>query len=141
MYLIDTDVVSEARKQTGANPGVRQFLESTTSSREALFLSVVTVGELRRAVERIRHREGLRRAGPLEYWLETLLNEYAEQILGIGPDVAQLWGAIQLPRAASVLDRQIAATARIHDLTLVTRKNDRFAGAGVPVLNPFVANS
>ena len=138
MYLIDTDVVSEARKQTGANPGVLQFLENATSSRQSLYLSVVTVGELRRAIERIRHREGLRRSGPLEYWLETILDEYAEQILGIGPDIAQLWGAIRLPRTASVLDRQIAATARIHELTLVTRKERFFAGSGVPVCNPFI---
>jgi len=137
MYLIDTDVVSEIRKQSRANPGVREFLDRAVSGRHSLFLSVVTVGELRRGVERIRQRGALRQAGRLENWLEHLLDEYTDQILGIGPDIAQLWGAIRLPGMASVLDRQIAATAHIHDLTLVTRKERFFTGSGVPVFNPF----
>ena len=139
MYLIDTDVVSEARKRSGANPGVREFLERAAFGRHSLFLSVITVGELRRGVEQIRHRGALRQAGQLESWLELVLDEYAEQILGVCPDIAQLWGAIQLPNTASVLDRQIAATARIHDLTLVTRKERDFTGSGVPVFNPFTS--
>ena len=136
MYLVDTDVVSEARKQSGADPGVRAFLQDAARSRDPLYLSVITVGELRRGIERIRRRVG-EQAGPLDRWLDTLLEDYAEQILGIGPDIAQLWGAIRLPASASVLDRQIAATARIHDLTLVTRKTQAFAGSGVPLLDPF----
>lgn len=137
MYLIDTDVVSEARKQSRANPGVRSFLERAAAGRDSLFLSVITVGELRRGVERIRHRGGMRQAGRLENWLESILDEYADQILGVGPDIAQLWGALHLPCTASVLDRQIAATARIHELTLVTRKERDFTGSGVQVINPF----
>lgn len=137
MYLIDTDVVSEARKRSGANPGVRAFLKRAADGRHSLFLSVITVGELRRGVEQIRHRGSLHQAGQLENWLEYVLDEYADQILGICPDIAQLWGAIQLPNTHSVLDRQIAATARIHDLTLVTRKERDFNGSGVPVFNPF----
>lgn len=137
MYLIDTDVVSEARKRSRANPGVRAFLERSAQGRHSLFLSVITVGELRRGVEQIRHRGGLRQAGQLENWLEFVLEEYADQILGICPDIAQLWGAIQLPNTTSVLNRQIAATARIHDLTLVTRQESDFSGSGVPVFNPF----
>ena len=137
MYLVDTDVVSEARKQSGANPGVRRFLQEAASSRAPLFVSVVTVGELRRGIETIRCRGGARQAGRLERWLESILEEYAEQVLGIGPDVAQLWGALKLPAGSSVLDRQVAATARIHDLTLVTRQTAAFAGSGIPVLDPF----
>ena len=137
MYLIDTDVVSEARKHSNANPGVRSFLDRVISKRDALFLSVVTVGELRRSVEKIRRRGCLRQAGKLEHWLENILVEYPEQILEFGPDIAQLWGAIRLPETASVLDRQVAATARIHGLTLVTRKASYFAGSGVSILNPF----
>ena len=137
MYLVDTDVVSEARRRAGADPGVRAFLQQAARNRDALYLSVITVGELRRGIERIRRRAGRQQAGQLDRWLDTLLEEYAEQILGIGPDIAQLWGAIRLPGSASVLDRQIAATARIHELTLVTRKTQAFAGSGVPVLDPF----
>ena len=139
MYLVDTDVVSEARKQSRANPGVRAFLDRIIRDREPGFVSVITVGELRRGIERIRGRGGVRQAGRLERWLECIVEDHAEQILGIGPDVAQLWGAIDLPGQASVLDRQLAATARIHDLTLVTRKASAFAGCGIPVLDPFSA--
>ncbi len=137
MYLVDTDVVSEARKQSGANPGVRRFLQEAASSRVPLFVSVVTVGELRRGIETIRSRGGARQARRLERWLESILEEYAEQVLAIGPEVAQLWGALKLPESASVLDRQVAATARIHDLTLVTRKAGAFDGSGIAVFDPF----
>lgn len=137
MYLVDTDVVSEARKKSKANPGVRRFLDDVTARREPLFVSVVTIGELRRGIERVRRRGGVRQAGRLEQWLESILDEHAEQVLGIGPDVAQLWGALDLPDEASVLDRQVVATARIHDLTLVSRKAGAFAGCGVAVLDPF----
>lgn len=137
MYLVDTDVVSEARKQSRANPGVRTFLDTVIRNRDPLFVSVITVGELRRGIELIRRRGGRRQAHRLDYWLETIVEDYAEQILGIDADVAQLWGVLELPGHASVTDRQIAATAQIHDLTLVTRKASAFSGSGVAVFDPF----
>ena len=137
MYLVDTCVVSEARKQAGAHPGVRAFLQRVIKERIPVFMSVITVGELRRGVERIRRRGGTRQAGRLEHWLENLLADYPEQILGVDADTAQLWGALQMPPASHPFNRQIAATARIHDLTLVTGKAEDFSGAGIPVFNPF----
>jgi toxin FitB len=56
VYLVDTDVISEARKGAAANPGVRAFLAGASRDGVGLYLSVVTVGELRQGVERIRHR-------------------------------------------------------------------------------------
>ena len=137
MYLVDTCVVSEARKQSGAHPGVRAFLQRVIEERAPVYLSVITVGELRRGVEAIRGRGGAQQAGRLERWLENLLATDPEQVLGIDIDTAQLWGAIPMPAGVSPLDRQIAATARIHDLTLVTRNENDFSGAGVTVFNPF----
>ncbi len=137
MYLVDTCVVSEARKQAGADPGVRAFLQRVIEERTPVFMSVITVGELRRGAETIRRRGGDRQALRLERWLEGLLAEYPEQILGIDSDTAQLWGVLQMPAVSSSLDRQIAATARIHDLTLVTTKEGLFDGSGIAVLNPF----
>jgi predicted nucleic acid-binding protein len=102
-----------------------------------VFMSVITVGELRNGVEKIRRRGATQQAGRLERWLETLLADYPEQILGIDADTAQLWGVLQMPTMSSALDWQIAATARIHDLTLVTTKDNDFDGAGIAVLNPF----
>ena len=102
-----------------------------------MYISVVTVGELRRGVESIRHRGDDSQAGKLEKWLEVLLAEYRDHILGIDTDIAQLWGLLRVPHPENALDKQIAATALIHGLTVVTRNDKDFLGSGVPVLNPF----
>ncbi len=101
------------------------------------FISVVTVGELRRGVERIRHRGDERQAAQLETWLETLLVYYEDHILDLTPDIAQLWGRLRVPHPENALDKQIAATALIHDLTVITRNHKDFAKTGVKLLNPF----
>ena len=59
--------------------------------------------------------------------------------VGEGADTAQLWGIICMPETSSVVDRQIAATARIHTLTLVTRRDQGYAGSGIATLNPCLA--
>ncbi len=102
-----------------------------------MLLSVVTVGELRRGVELIRHRGDARQANQLEKWLEGLLTEYQDHILDINPNIAQLWGRLRVPHAENALDKQIAATALIYELTVVTRNHKDFVKTGVPVLNPF----
>ena len=68
MYLIDTNVISELRKKRGANPGVREFFENNSIAKIPLYLSVITIGELRRGVEMIRHRGDNIQAGQLERW-------------------------------------------------------------------------
>lgn len=137
MYLIDTNVISEARKKTKANIGVRRFLRQTFEDKSQVFISVVTVGELRRGVESIRHRGDIRQANQLEKWLELLLVEYQDHILDINQDIAQLWGRLRVPHPENVLDKQIAATALIYELTVVTRNHKDFVNTGVRVLNPF----
>lgn len=138
MYLIDTNVISEARKKTKANIGVRRFLSQTFEDKSQVFISVVTVGELRRGVESIRHRGDIRQANQLEKWLELLLVEYQDHILDINQDIAQLWGQLRVPHPENALDKQIAATALIYDLTVVTRNHKDFVKTGVPVMNPWI---
>jgi hypothetical protein len=104
-------------------------------------MSVVTVGELRRGVESIRHRGDVDQAGQLEKWLEVLLVEFQDYILGIDTDIAQLWGLLRAPHPENALDKQIAATALIHDLTVVTRNDKDFLKTGVPVMNPFTGKT
>ncbi|HXH14475.1 MAG TPA: type II toxin-antitoxin system VapC family toxin [Alphaproteobacteria bacterium] len=140
MYLIDTNVISEARKRAKANRGVRGFFRRVITDRIPVFISVVTVGELRRGVELIRHRGDRRQAEQLEMWLETLLIEYQDNILDIDRDIAQLWGRLRVPHPENALDKQIAATALIYDLTVVTRDQADFLHTGVRVLNPFTAS-
>lgn len=139
MYLVDTNVISEARKGSKANKGVQAFFKQIIENKEQIFVSVVTVGELRRGVELIRHRGDVRQANKLEKWLEELLVEYQDSILDINQDIAQLWGQLRAPHSENALDKQIAATALIYDLTVVTRNHKDFVKTGVPLLNPFIA--
>jgi predicted nucleic acid-binding protein len=137
MYLVDTNVISEARKKSKANKGVREFFKQAIEDETRMFMSVVTVGELRRGVESIRYRGDVRQANQLEKWLVDLLTEYQDHILDINQDIAQLWGRLRAPHPENVLDKQIAATALIYELTVVTRNHKDFVKTGVCVLNPF----
>lgn len=140
MYLIDTNVVSEVRKGRSANPGVRAFFRRCTREGASLWLSVVTIGELRRGVDLIRHRGDGKQADRLEAWLGALVEEYRDSILPFDLDAAQVWGRLRVPHPENSLDKQIAATALLHDLTVVTRNVDDFAGTGVRLLNPFASD-
>jgi toxin FitB len=137
MYLIDTNVISEARKRAKANRGVRLFFHRVAREGIPVFISVITLGELRRGVELIRHRGDRRQAERLETWLDMLLIEYQDGILDFDQDIAQLWGRLRVPHSENALDKQIAATALIYDLTIITRNQADFLQTGVPVLNPF----
>ena len=137
MYLIDTNVISESRKRSKADGGVRAFLKQVAKDDARVFISVVTVGELRRGVELIRHRGDRRQATQLEKWLDQLLQVYEDRVLDITTDIAQLWGRLRVPHPENALDKQIAATALIYDLTVVTRNHKDFSKTGVRLLNPF----
>jgi len=138
MYLIDTNVIGgEARKGSAANSGVTAFFRQCAEQEARIWLSVVTVGELRRGVDLIRHRGDLPQARRLEAWLATVLRDYRDCILSFDLDAAQVWGRLRVPRPENALDKQIAATALIYDLTVVTRNTGDFARTGVRLLNPF----
>ncbi|MBN8281289.1 MAG: VapC toxin family PIN domain ribonuclease, partial [Gammaproteobacteria bacterium] len=81
MYLVDTDVISEARKGERAHPGVRAFLASAGRAATPLYLSAITIGELRQGTELIRHRGDRSQAGRLERWLDRLARDFAGSIL------------------------------------------------------------
>ena len=137
MYLVDTDVISEARKGTKAHPGVQGFFDQATRNQTPLYLSAVTVGELRQGVESIRHRGDAPQALQLSRWLDRLVREYANAILAFDSDTAQVWGRLRVPNPENPLDKQIAATALIHDLIVMTRNTAHYAPTGVRVINPF----
>ena len=137
MYLIDTDVISEARKGARSNAGVRAFFARASAEGTELYLSVVTVGELRQGVERIRHRGDQPQARRLEQWLLQLTSDYADRILPIDEEIAHVWGRLRVPNAENPLDKQIAATALLHDLAVVSRNVTHYAPTGVAVSNPF----
>ncbi len=137
MYLVDTNVISEARKGDKTNRGVRRFFDKARADQEAVYVSVITIGEIRRGVELIRYRGDTRQARRLEAWLDLILKEFEENIIDFGHDEAQVWGRLRVPHPENAIDKQIAATALTHDLMLVTRNTNHFGGLGVPLLNPF----
>jgi predicted nucleic acid-binding protein len=102
-----------------------------------LFVSVLTLGEIREGVERLRESDEPR-ARMLDAWLATLTTVYADRVLPIDETIADAWGRLRAGarRSLPVADTLLAATARIHGLTIVTRNERDFAGLGVPVINP-----
>ncbi|MES2295867.1 MAG: type II toxin-antitoxin system VapC family toxin [Pseudomonadota bacterium] len=135
MYLIDTNVISEARKGRKANPGVIHFFRSIPSNER--YLSAQTIGEIRRGIENVRRRGDQDHAVRLETWLDLVIAEYSNRILGFDTDSAQVWGRLMSPQASHPVDKQIAAIAILHGLDVATRNVSDFSGFGLQVLNPF----
>lgn len=133
-FLLDTNVISELRKGIRANSNVLVWFDA--ASDDDLFLSVVVIGELRQGVERVRRRDG-KSASHLERWLDRLVEDYGRRILPIDLEVADLWGRLNVPDPLPAVDGFLAATALVHDLTLVTRDVRGIQGTGVTTLNPF----
>lgn len=136
MFLLDTNVVSELRKGARANARVRSWFAELDDS--ALFLSVLVAGELRQGVERVRLRDAAQ-AEHLDRWLRRLVDDYASRLLPVDTRVAELWGRLNVPDPISTVDGLLAATAIVHDLTLVTRNVKDVARTGVRLFNPFEA--
>lgn len=137
MYLIDTDVISEARKKEKADRGVSAFFRSLASNAAPAFLSSITIGELRRGVELIRHRGDQAQAKLLEKWLDRIAADWHDRILVLDTQAAQVWGRLRVPHPEHELDKQIAAIALVNDLTVVTRDVAHFARTGVRLFDPF----
>lgn len=135
-FLLDTNVVSETFRGRNCNVRVAQWLEATED--RDLFISVLVVGELRKGAERLRSRD-LHRAQKTEAWVAVLQEQYALRILPITSAVAEEWGRMSATRDLPVVDSLMAATARVHGLTVVTRNTADFDGLGVSLLNPFEA--
>jgi len=138
VYLLDTDVISEARKGERANSGVRIFFDGAARDHVPLYFSAITIGELRRGVETIRFRGDHLQAEHLEQWLQRMTTDYAENILPFDEQMAEIWGRLRVPHPENPLDKQIAATALTYDLTVVTRNWSHYSQTGAKVLNPFI---
>lgn len=133
-YLLDTNVVSEARKGRRANLGVRRWFDDVDDA--ALFISVLVAGEIRKGVEQVRARDPVK-ARALERWLVGLERMYGDRLLPVTPAIADRWGRLAALRPVSTIDSLLAATALVHDLTLVTRNLADVEHTGVVTLNPF----
>ena len=131
--LLDTNVVSEVRKRR-PDAGVTAWFASTRSS--DLRLSVMVIGELRIGIERLARRDK-EQAALHEEWLADLLDLFEDRIVPVTVDIAEAWGRLAVPDPVPIVDGLLAATALVHDWTLVTRNVTDVRRTGVRLLNPF----
>jgi toxin FitB len=136
MYLIDTNIISEVRKGRRCHPQVAAWFRAVRD--DELFLSVLTAGEIRQGIERLRPRNP-RRAADLEKWLDELLGSFGERVLAVDERVAQNWGRLNARDTLPVIDSLLAATADTRGLVLVTRNLKDIERSGVRCMNPFEA--
>jgi hypothetical protein len=132
-YLLDTNIVSEVSKRA-PNAGVLQWFDATEDT--DLFLSVITLGEIRKGIEQKR-RTDPNRARRLESTLETIRVDYRDRILAVSEDVAEEWGRMCMVYPNHPVDNLLSATARVHGLTLVTRNIRDVEIHGISYINPF----
>ena len=133
-YLLDTNVISELRKGKRAAPNVAAWFADLAD--EEIFLSVLTIGEIRRGIESVRRRDS-NSAAALDRWLASLSEAHAERILSVDQAIVEEWGRMNVPDPLPVVDGLLAATARVLDLTLATRNVSDVEGTGVDLLDPF----
>ena len=137
-FVLDTSIVSEARKGSRADAGVTRWLSSVAA--EDLYLSVLVIGEIRQGIEGLRRRDPIQ-ADHLEVWLSGLRRRYADRILPIDLGIAEEWGRMNAPDPISSRDGLMAATAKVSNMTFVTRNTANVARTGVRLLNPFDRSS
>lgn len=134
MFLIDTNVISEFRKGARANPAVRVWFQNHAECMH--FLSVLTVGEIRKGIEQVRPNDPTK-AAIFENWLSEIIATFQGRILGIGLNESEIWGRLNSGEKLPDIDGLIAATALVHRLTVVTRNVKDFVRARVEVVNPW----
>lgn len=132
-FLLDTVVLSELRKTKPSRKVVRWL---KAQKRESLFISVVSIGEIERGIEKVRKTDAAF-AGDLEQWLEALMRLYGDHVVPVNANAARLWGRLSAKLGNDGADLLIAATALAGGLTVVTRNVKHFATSGVRVCNPF----
>ena len=133
-YLIDTNVISELRKGERADPVVASWFAGLAE--EEVFLSALTLGEIRRGIESVRRRDPAA-AEVLEGWLGSISDAHGERVLPVDAAVAEEWGRMNVPDPLPVVDGLLAATAKVAGLVLATRNLDDVHRCGVDLIDPF----
>ena len=134
MYLLDTNVVSELRR-VRPHGAVIAWLESVRN--ETLHVSAVTIGEIQAGVEVTREQDP-EKAAEIEAWLQEVAESH--NVLSVDAPIFRVWARLMHRRSDSLIeDAMIAATATVHNLTVVTRNVRDFAVFDVRTLNPFEA--
>jgi toxin FitB len=133
-YLLDTNVISEIRKRERAHPNVAKWVAQTPV--KEIGTSVVVLAEIRRGIE-LKRRNDPDQADRFDQWFSQMRTRLADRVLPIDEPVAEAWALLSVPDPLPLIDGLLAATAKVHDLTLVTRNITDVARTGVAILDPF----
>jgi toxin FitB len=133
-WLVDTNVLSELRKKTRCDPGVLRWAEGV--SEESMYTSVLVIGEIRRGIELLAQKDPSQ-ARVLNKWLDQVRIAFSGRTLEVTEPIAEEWGRLGVPEPRPIVDALMAATAKVHGLTMVTRNTVDFSAMGLNVLNPF----
>jgi toxin FitB len=135
-YLIDTNIISEVRKGARCDAKVAAWYAGIDDS--DVYLSTLVLGEIRKGIELARPRDSAK-AQVLEAWLKSVVVAFGERAIPVDRAVADEWGRMSAIRPIPAVDGLLAASAKVHGLSLVTRNAANVTGLGVNVINPFQA--
>ena len=133
-FLVDTNVLAELRKGARCDVNVGRWGGRTPAT--SMFVSVLTLGEIRKGIESLRPKDPAQ-AAALEHWCQRVVAAFSGRVLPVDAAVADTWGRMSAGSPLPAIDGLLAATAQTHGLTLVTRNVRDFGRAGVDLLNPF----
>lgn len=133
-FLLDTNVISEIRKRERAHPNVARWVSQTAV--KDIGTSVVVLAEIRRGIE-LKRRSDPEQAQGLDRWFTQMRTRLGNRVLSVDEPIADAWAVMSVPDPLPLIDGLLAATARVHGLTLVTRNIADIARTGVEVLDPF----
>lgn len=138
MYLYDTNIVSELTKKV-PNPDVIAWIKTAQNNNDSCYLSVVTLGEIQQGIAKLQRRNDVVQATKFQHWYKQDLLSLAQYILDFDRNCAEVWGRLMALNPQHSIDNQIAATALVYDLTLVTRNVKDIEKTGVKFINPFLS--
>ncbi|MEA1892694.1 MAG: type II toxin-antitoxin system VapC family toxin [Campylobacterota bacterium] len=137
-YLLDTNIISEFISKTPNNNVINHIL---TLDENDLYLSVVTIGEIKAGIEKLDNGS---KKEKLLYWLENdLLNRFQSKIIDIDTNIMLQWGVINnrlknLGKPLPIMDSLIGATSEVYDYILITRNEKDFKNLNIKIINPFI---
>lgn len=135
-FLLDTNIISEIRKRDRAHPNVIRWVTRTPA--EEIGTSVLVLAEIRHGIE-LKRRSDPEQAKSLDRWFSQVRTRLGDRVLSIDEPIAEAWALLGIPDPMPLIDGLLAATAKVHGLTLVTRNVADVTIAGVSLLDPFSA--
>ncbi|HUK10486.1 MAG TPA: type II toxin-antitoxin system VapC family toxin [Stellaceae bacterium] len=135
-FLLDTNIISEIRKRERAHPNVVQWVARTPV--HEIGTSVLVLGEIRHGIE-LKRRSDPEQAKSLDQWFSRMRARLGDRVLPVDEPIAEAWAILGIPSPLPLIDGLLAATAKVHGLTLVTRNVTDIATTGASLFNPFSA--